>query len=87
MTLKEVVSDRNRTAHFSHYIDGCLFYIVNVDGLNYQFPIRVSSSDPEEDKKAKADIGTTTFVAQYRAITLMRYIRKAIDSANFTRTR
>lgn len=87
MTVKDVVADRERLARFSHYIDGNLYYIVEVEGKTYQFPIRVSSSDPEEDKKAKADVGTTTFVDQYRAITLMRYIRKAIDSENFIRVK
>lgn len=28
----------------------------------------------------KDDVGTTTFVASYKPITLMRYIRKAIDN-------
>lgn len=30
----------------------------------------------------KDDVGTTTFVSSYKPITLMRYIRKAIDSDN-----
>lgn len=78
MTVKEVVSDTKRLATFSHYVDGNLYYKVEVDGLSYQFPINVFD---------RSDIGTTTLVAQYRAIELMRYIRKAIESDNFTRTK
>ena len=76
MTVKDVVLDRNRLTNFSHYIDGNLYYIVEVDGNKYQFPINVND---------KADVGTTTFVAEYRAIELMRYIRKAIETENFIR--
>lgn len=34
------------------------------------------------DMNNKDDVGTTTFVSSYKPITLMRYIRKAIDSDN-----
>ncbi len=78
MTVKDVVLDRTRVVRFSHYIDGNLYYVVEVEGLNYQFPINVDN---------KADVGTTTFVAEYRAIQLMRYIRKAIETDNFIRVK
>lgn len=68
ITLKELV--KGTTAKFSHAIAGVLYYVVEVDGLNYQFPI---------DMNDKEDVGTATFFAEYKAITLMRYIRKAID--------
>lgn len=29
------------------------------------------------------DVGTTAFVAQYKTITLMRYVRKALASNDF----
>lgn len=32
------------------------------------------------DMNDKDDVGTTTFVASYKPITLMRYIRKAIEN-------
>lgn len=73
-TLKNIVSDRERKAKFSHYIDGTLYYIIVLDSEMYQFPVDVSN---------KQDVGTTTFTAEFRAITLMRYIRKAIESDNF----
>lgn len=32
------------------------------------------------DMNDKDDVGTTTFVASYKPITLMRYIRKAMEN-------
>jgi hypothetical protein len=78
ITLKDVVQNRERVARFSHYIDGNMYYIVEVEGLTYQFPINIFNRE---------DIGTTTIMAEYRAITLMRYIRKAIDSGDFIRVK
>jgi len=74
ITLKEVVGDRQRLTKFSHYIDGNMYYVVTVGESTYQFPINIF------DKK---DIGTTTILAEYRAITLMRYIRKAMETGDF----
>lgn len=36
--------------------------------------------DTKGNSNSKDDVGTTTFVASYKPITLMRYIRKAIDN-------
>jgi len=68
--LKTIVSDGNKT-RFSHYRDGNFFYVVKVQDQTYSFPI------PIEDVK-----GTTLF-AEFKAITLMRWIRKAIDDKTF----
>jgi hypothetical protein len=68
--LKAVVSGDNK-ASFSHYIDGNFFYVVKVQDQAYSFPI------PIEDAK-----GTTLF-AEFKAITLMRWIRKAIEGKTF----
>jgi len=68
--LKTIVSDGNK-AKFSHYRDGNLFYLVKVQDQTYSFPI------PIEDAK-----GTTLF-AEFKAITLMRWIRKAIEDKTF----
>ena len=68
--LKEIVSNNNK-ASFSHYRDGTFFYVVKVQGRAYSFPI------PIEDAK-----GTTLF-AEFKAITLMRWIRKAIENKTF----
>ena len=70
MNLKEIVKDNNK-ALFSHYRDGNFFYVVEVDGKRYSFPISL-----EEAKGA-------TLLAEFKAITLMRWIRKAIADNTF----
>jgi hypothetical protein len=68
--LKNIVGNDNQ-ARFSHYRDGNFFYVVEVQGKPYSFPV------PVEDAK-----GTTMF-AEFKAITLMRWIRKAIEARTF----
>ena len=68
--LKTIVRDGNK-AKFSHYRDGNFFYVVKVQDREYSFPISV------EDAR-----GTTMF-AEFKAITLMRWIRKAIEDKTF----
>jgi hypothetical protein len=68
--LKTIVGNDNK-ARFSHYRDGHFFYVVKVQGQAYSFPI------PIEDAKG------TTFFAEFKAITLMRWIRKAIEDKTF----
>ena len=68
--LKAIVSNDNK-ASFSHYRDGNFFYVVTVQDQKYSFPI------PVEDAK-----GTTLFV-EFKAITLMRWIRKALEDRTF----
>lgn len=68
--LKAIVSGNNK-ARFSHYRDGRFFYLVKVEDRTYSFPI------PIEDAK-----GATLF-AEFKAITLMRWIRKALEDKTF----
>jgi hypothetical protein len=68
--LKTIVRDGNK-ARFSYYLDGNFFYVVNVRDQAYSFSI------PIDDAK-----GTTLF-AEFKAITLMRWIRKAIEDKTF----
>jgi hypothetical protein len=70
MNLKEVVKGGNK-ASFSHYRDGNFFYAVEVEGKKYSFPISL-----EEAKGA-------TLLAEHKAITLMRWIRKALEAKTF----
>lgn len=70
MTLKEIVKLPN-PAKFSHAIAGVLYYAINTDDKTIMFPI---------DMNNKEDVGTATFLAEYKPLTLMRYIRKAMDS-------
>lgn len=72
MTLKEIVTSTN-FAEFSHAITGVLYYKVKVGDKEVMFPIDMNDKD---------DVGTTTFESYYRPITLMRYIRKAMDNGS-----
>ena len=68
--LTEIVKDN--TARFVHAIAGVLYYQIDLkDDLHLQFPV---------DMNDRGDIGTATFEATHKAITLMRYIRKAITN-------
>lgn len=59
-------------AKISHAIAGVLYYQIIAGDKTIVFPIDMNDRD---------DVGTTTFLAEYpKPITLMRYIRKAIDS-------
>ena len=69
MTLKEIVTSPE-PAMFSHAIAGVLYYTVKVGDKTVIFPI---------DMNDKEDVGIATFEAEYKPLTLMRYIRKAID--------
>jgi len=70
-TIKEIVKDRY--AHFAYYRHNMLYYKVELDGVPYSFPI------PTEDLMEASVHG------EERAITLMRYIRKALDDGTFVR--
>ena len=70
MTLKEIVT-LPAEAKFVHAIAGTLYYRITTDDVVVEFPIDMNDKD---------DVGTTTFVASYKPITLMRYIRKAMKN-------
>ena len=70
MTLKEIVT-LPAEAKFTHAIAGTLYYRITTDNIVVEFPIDMNDKD---------DVGTTTFVASYKPITLMRYIRKAMEN-------
>ena len=72
-SIKEIV--KNNTAGFSFYRSGNIFYSVEVSGETYQFPVSLE------------DIGGATLTAEFKAITLMRYIRKAVADRTFVRAR
>jgi hypothetical protein len=46
---------------------------VDVDGTRYKFPVSLE------------DLGTATLLAEHKAITLMRYIRKALEDSTFVK--
>jgi hypothetical protein len=61
----------NNTARFSFYRFGNIFYTVEVSGQKYQFPVSLE------------DVGGATLTAEFKAITLMRYIRMALVDGTF----
>ncbi len=70
------IINKNTSEHkamFSHYRKGKLYYnVVDHTGKAlYEFPVDITDT---------ADIGDTSFMSEYKAITMMRYIRKAIDA-------
>ena len=70
-SIKQIVKDN--MARFSFYRTGNMFYIVDVEGQKYQFPVSLE------------DMGGATLTAEFKAITLMRYIRKALADGTFVR--
>ncbi len=75
MELKNVVKNNN-VAKISHCVAGVIYYNVVVEDSTYQFSV---------DMNNKEDVSTATFEAEMKAITLMRYIRKAIDNKEFVK--
>lgn len=78
MELKHTVTEivKNNVANFEYYRDGSLYYSIRMeDGSLYQFPIDVTNT---------IDIGNATFDTPMKAITLMRYINKAIKENTIT---
>ena len=70
LKIVDIVRDQNPT-YFSFYRNGNMFYTVSVNGTIYQYPVSLE------------DIGGASLFGEMKAITLMRYIRKAIDDKTF----
>jgi hypothetical protein len=70
-SLKQIVKDN--LARFSFYRNGLMFYTVDLEGTTYQFPVSLE------------DVGGATLTAEFKAITLMRYVRKALADGTFVR--
>ena len=71
LTLKEIVEDNK--AILSYICSGIAFYTIDVGDNTYQFEI-----DSTEDEWK-----TTYLYPEYKAITLMRWIRKCIKEDKF----
>src|SRR5947199_9788972 len=71
LKIRDIVKDN--VARFSFYRAGHAFYEVEVDGTKYKFPVSLE------------DLGTATLLAEHKAITLMRYIRKARYDKTFVK--
>jgi hypothetical protein len=70
VNIKDVVMNGN-IATISHCVAGKIYYEVKTEKATYHFPV---------DMNDKEDVGTTTFPSVIKAITLMRYLRKAIKN-------
>ena len=73
MDIKDIVKDN--AAVFSFLRAGYAYYIVTVDGIGYEFPVSLQ------------DVGGASLFARMKAITLMRYIRKALEDGTFVKQR
>ena len=67
--IKDIVIVKDNKAHFFFYRSGNMFYTVTVNGTKWMFPVSLE------------DIGFT----EMKAITLMRYIRKALANKTFVK--
>jgi hypothetical protein len=73
MDVKGIV--KNNAAVFSFLRAGYAYYVVTVDGVHYEFLVSLE------------DIGGASLFARMKAITLMRYIRKALEDGTFVKQR
>lgn len=60
---------KNKTAKFSHFQCGKLFYTIDVEDIRYQFPIDTTNEE---------EIGMANFNAEEKAGMLRRYVNIAI---------
>ena len=67
VSVKDIV--KGTTAKFEYASCGVLYYKIENDTHVYIFPVDMNERD---------DVGTTRFESEYKAITLMRYVNKAI---------
>lgn len=69
--MSEIV--RDNFARFDFYRNGNAFYRITVRGIDYNFPVRLDMLD-----------GASLFATE-KAITLMKYIKKAFQDETFVR--
>lgn len=78
--LKKLVTNRENVAVLSHYASGSLYYDIKVEDGIYQFPVETVEIDENNIISLSSDLGTTPFQSEIKALTMMRYIRKAIKN-------
>ena len=69
MNIKEIV--RNNEVYFVYYRHNIMYYGVTVNSIKYTFPVPLN------------DVMDASLFAKEKAITYMRYIRKAIADKTF----
>lgn len=95
---KYLYRNKELMAKFSHYISGNLYYTVQLEDGNYEFPISTIEEGPTvntddsglsmyemETVVLSSDLGTTSFDNEIKASFLNRWIDKAIDGGEFIR--
>ena len=70
---------KNNTTSFAYYRNQHLYYDVNYDGATYHYPVVVDPTDEGYD------IGNATLNQTEKAMTMMRYMRKAIAAGTFVK--
>lgn len=89
---KYLYRNKELMAKFSHYISGNLYYTVQLEDGNYEFPIstidKFVNGFNEEGKEVygmdlSSDLGTTAFDNEIKASSLNRWISMAIDKEEF----
>jgi hypothetical protein len=69
MTISQIV--KHNTAVFSYYRNNVVFYEIVVNNKVYMFPISLE------------DVAGCSLFREVKAITLMRWIRKALEDQTF----
>lgn len=91
LDITEIKKDlyRSKTmAVLYNYCYGNLYYIIDIGGEGYQFPIStieegptfIESDSPMKTIKLSSDLGTTTFQSEIRGSELIRWITKANEN-------
>lgn len=70
--IKDIV--KNNTTHFSFLRGENAYYTVTVHGTKYVYPVNLK------------DLNGASIFAEMKAITMMRYIRKALADNTFVRS-
>jgi hypothetical protein len=71
--IKDIV--KNNVTRFSYLRGEHAYYSVVVDGEEYMYPVELK------------DLGGASIFAEMKAITLMRYIRKALVDKSFVKVK
>lgn len=80
LSIKDIVKDR--TAYFSRYRQGIMYYKVVLPSEDKMSP---DDTDTYEFPVPLVDVMDATLEREEKAITMMRYIRKALDEKTFVK--
>jgi hypothetical protein len=72
-TLTQIV--KGTTAKMTHVTNGIVIYLIKVEDTYYE--LEIDTTDEKENKDVY-------FTPTYKSITIMRWIRKAMETGKFT---